>query len=85
MTLAARLAERNSACFVLTAERLPRGEGFALRARPLAEAMPGETLERRINRAVEEAIRERPQQYLWGYNRYKRPAAAGAASGPGSR
>jgi KDO2-lipid IV(A) lauroyltransferase len=29
-----------------------------------------------VNRALEEAIRERPGQYLWSYNRYKRPPGA---------
>jgi KDO2-lipid IV(A) lauroyltransferase len=26
-----------------------------------------------INRAMERLIRQRPQQYLWGYHRYKTP------------
>ena len=77
MTLAARLAERkDSVCLIVTAERLPRGAGFALRVRPLPEALAGESSARRINRALEEAIRTRPEQYLWGYNRYKRPRGA---------
>ena len=29
-----------------------------------------------VNREVEKLVRERPEQYLWGYNRYKRPAGA---------
>ena len=79
MTLAARLAEReNSVCLIVTGERLPRGSGFALRVRPLLAALPGESAPRRINRALEEAIRARPEQYLWGYNRYKRPRGAEA-------
>ena len=28
-----------------------------------------------INRAMERVIRQCPQQYLWGYNRYKTPRA----------
>jgi KDO2-lipid IV(A) lauroyltransferase len=77
MTLAARLAERSDAvCLVLTAERLPRGAGFRVKVRPLPQRAAGETPQRRINRAVEEAVRERPEQYLWGYNRYKRPRGA---------
>jgi len=31
-----------------------------------------------VNRALEDAIREHPAQYLWGYNRYKRPPGAPA-------
>ena len=77
MTLAARLSGRqDSVCLVATAERLPRGAGFALRVRPLPAALPTESPTRRINRALEEAIRARPEQYLWGYNRYKRPRGA---------
>ena len=77
MTLAARLAERqDSVCLIVTGERLPRGAGFALHVRPLPAALPGESAARRINRALEDAIRARPEQYLWGYNRYKRPRGA---------
>jgi len=79
MTLAARLAERkDAACMIVTCERLPRSEGFVLHVRPLPGALPGESAARCINRALEEAIRARPEQYLWGYNRYKRPAGAEA-------
>jgi Kdo2-lipid IVA lauroyltransferase/acyltransferase len=77
MTLAARLAERkDSVCLIVTGERLPRGAGFVLHVRPLPAPLPGESTARRINRALEEAIRARPEQYLWGYNRYKRPRGA---------
>lgn len=72
MTLAARLAEReNAACFIVYGRRLPRGEGYSLVFRPLPEMQPGETPTRRVNRGVEMLIRECPEQYLWGYNRYK--------------
>jgi KDO2-lipid IV(A) lauroyltransferase len=82
MTLAARLAERaDSVCLIVTCERLPAGKGFAMHVRPLPSALAGESTARRINRALEETIRARPEQYLWGYNRYKRPA--GAAPPPG--
>ena len=77
MTLAARLAERkDSICLIVTGERLARGAGFVLRVRPLPAPLAEEASERRINRALEEAIRTRPEQYLWGYNRYKRPSGA---------
>jgi KDO2-lipid IV(A) lauroyltransferase len=29
-----------------------------------------------LNRAIEEVILKCPEQYLWGYNRYKQPAGA---------
>jgi len=77
MTLAARLVEReNVACFLAYARRLPRGAGYDMVFRPFPEILPGETATRRLNRAIEELVRECPGQYLWGYNRYKTPAGA---------
>lgn len=77
MTLAAKLAERdNVACFLAYARRLPRGGGYHILLRPFPEALPGETATRRLNRALEALVRECPEQYLWGYNRYKTPAGA---------
>jgi len=77
MTLAAKLAARaDVAAFLVMCRRLPRGEGYHMRVLPLAPARPGEPPARRVNRALEEAIRECPEQYLWGYNRYKRPPGA---------
>ena len=78
MTLAPRLAGRNDAvCLIAFARRLPWGRGYALSIRALAATLPGESQTRRLNRALEELIRECPGQYLWGYNRYKAPAGAG--------
>jgi KDO2-lipid IV(A) lauroyltransferase len=77
MTLAARLARRAGSVTLLAfGERLPRGEGYVVHLRPLPAALPGESDARRVNRALEELVRECPQQYLWGYNRYKRPRGA---------
>jgi len=77
MTLAAKLAQRpGSTCLLAYGERLRGGAGYVLRIRPLAAARPGETPARRVNAAIEALIRECPAQYLWGYNRYKRPAGA---------
>ena len=77
MTLAARLAERdNVACYLAFAKRLPRGAGYSIVVRPLPPAKAGESATRRMNRALEELIAECPEQYLWGYNRYKVPAGA---------
>ena len=77
MTLAAKLAERgNVAPFLAFARRLPRGEGYSLHVRPLPAPLAGESATRRINRALESLVRECPEQYLWGYNRYKIPAGA---------
>ena len=77
MTLAAKLAARPaSVCLLAFGERLPGGAGYVLHVRPLPPAQPGESPTRHLNRAVEELIRERPGQYLWGYNRYKTPKGA---------
>jgi len=77
MTLAARLARRPGSVTLLAfGERLPRGKGYVVHLRPLPAALPGEADARRVNRALEALVRECPQQYLWGYNRYKRPRGA---------
>jgi len=77
MTLAAKLAGRdNVACYLAFAKRLPGGRGYSIVVRPLPRAKAGESATRRLNRALEELIAECPEQYLWGYNRYKIPAGA---------
>jgi KDO2-lipid IV(A) lauroyltransferase len=79
MTLPARLQEASGAAIVFCyAERLPRGEGYDLHFDPLAEPLPGDRRQaaRRVNAQVEKLVRACPAQYLWGYNRYKRPAGA---------
>jgi len=74
MTLAARFAQRDGVeCLIAYGERLPGGAGFVVHVRPLPPALPDETQTRRVNRALEALIRELPAQYLWGYNRYKKP------------
>ena len=76
-TLAPKLALREDiACFLAYAKRLPRGAGYAIAIRPYPESLPNETPTRRLNRALEGLVRECPEQYLWGYNRYKTPAGA---------
>lgn len=77
MTLAPRLAVRdNVVCLIAFARRLPWGRGYSLSIRKLSDALQGESEARRLNRCLEELIRECPGQYLWGYNRYKTPAGA---------
>jgi len=84
MTLAAKLAARPGVtCYLAYGERLPRGRGYRIVLRPYPAALDGESPVRRLNRALESLIRERPGQYLWSYNRYKAPPGekplAGAA------
>jgi len=77
MTLAARLALQTGAPVVLAwCERLPAGSGFQLRLSRLAEPLPRDDEPGQAavtNRAMESLIRQCPQQYLWGYHRYKQP------------
>ena len=77
MTLASRLAARpDVTCCLAYARRLPRGQGYALVLRRLPAAREGESDARRVNRALEALVKDCPEQYLWGYNRYKRPRGA---------
>lgn len=79
MTLVGRLQHATKAAVVFCyAERLPDGKGFVAHFHPLEETLPENKVEaaRIVNREVEKLVRERPEQYLWGYNRYKRPAGA---------
>lgn len=83
MTLAARLSEVHHTRVILAwAERLPGGRGYHLRLRAPAGPITGDTAARvaAINAELEGLIRERPEQYLWAYNRYKRPSGAPPAS-----
>ncbi|CAG0929254.1 MAG: Lipid A biosynthesis lauroyltransferase [Rhodocyclaceae bacterium] len=76
MTLAARLTEASHATVIMAyAERLPGGAGFHLHlaAPEMAIEGPPEARAAQINCALEAVIRRCPEQYLWGYNRYKAP------------
>ena len=76
-TLAPKLAARaDVACFMAYGRRLPHGAGYAIVIRPYPEGFPEESPARRLNRALEALVRECPEQYLWGYNRYKVPRGA---------
>lgn len=75
MTLAARLTETGAAVVFAFGERLPGGAGYRLHLRGPLTPIEGD-LEARavaINREIEALILASPGQYLWGYNRYKRP------------
>ena len=77
MTLSARLARQTGATVLLAwGERLPRGRGYLVRVRPWPGPVPADdaTAAARVNAQMEALIRECPQQYLWGYARYKHPA-----------
>lgn len=91
MTLAARLAQQTGAQILIAfCERLPKGRGFVTHFERLDAPLADDAVlaATQINRAMEQLIRRCPQQYLWGYARYKRPrgespvsvAAAGGAA-----
>jgi KDO2-lipid IV(A) lauroyltransferase len=76
MTLAARLAQQTGAAVVLVrCERLPWGRGYVAHFEPLPAPLDTalEAAVGQINQAMEQLIRQCPQQYLWGYGRYKQP------------
>lgn len=78
MTLAARLTETGAVSLLTWGERLPGGRGYRVHFLPPQTPLSGSTVERaqQINSEVEALIRQCPSQYLWGYNRYKRPGGA---------
>jgi KDO2-lipid IV(A) lauroyltransferase len=82
MTLAARLVQQTgSALLLVWGERLPRGAGYRVRVSTLPDALPDDPVEAAaaVNRGMEQLILECPQQYLWGYHRYKAPRSATVA------
>jgi Kdo2-lipid IVA lauroyltransferase/acyltransferase len=83
MTLSARLAQQTGATVLLAwGERLPWGRGYRIRLRPWPGDIPADSsiAAARVNSQMERLIRERPQQYLWGYARYKTPAGSGMSA-----
>ncbi len=78
-TLAASLQRKTGApAFFVAAQRLSWGRGYHLHVLPLGDALPADKVAAaiRINQAVETIVRRFPTQYLWSYNRYKRPGGA---------
>ena len=94
MTLATRLVQQTGAALLLIwAERLPAGQGYVLRVSLPAVSTPpagagdaASQLEAQIaaateiNQEMERLIQQCPEQYLWGYHRYKQPRGAPAAT-----
>jgi KDO2-lipid IV(A) lauroyltransferase len=79
MTLPARLARQFDAIVLFVyGERLAEGRGYRIHLKQLDEPFTGDAAHDAavMNRGLELLIRERPGQYLWGYNRYKVPAGA---------
>ena len=81
MTLSARLAlQTRPVLLLIWGERLSWGRGYRLHLRQFPEPLAGDldAALLQINQAMEALIRECPQQYLWGYGRYKQPRGAAA-------
>ncbi|MDP3618373.1 MAG: lysophospholipid acyltransferase family protein [Ramlibacter sp.] len=79
MTLSARLAQQTGATVLLVwSRRLAWGRGYTAHVRPFAGSLPRDPAQAaaQVNAAMESLIRECPQQYLWGYARYKQPRDA---------
>jgi Kdo2-lipid IVA lauroyltransferase/acyltransferase len=76
MTLAVRLAQQtNASVLIAWGERLTWARGFTVHVQPLATDLPSDVNQAvaAINRSMEELVLTCPQQYLWGYARYKAP------------
>lgn len=78
MTLAARLSESGARVLLMWGERLSDGAGYHFHLLEPSQPISGTTVERaqKINHEMEQLIMRCPEQYLWGYNRYKRPRGA---------
>lgn len=70
MTLASKLAEKTGATVIMAfGERLENGKGYNIHLTQLADgAIATPAL---LNQAIEQQIAQKPEQYLWRYNRYK--------------
>ena len=70
--------QANVAILFVGAERLGLGKGWRIRSRLMPEAFPDCLFDacREMNQYFEEMIVSKPDQYMWSYNRYKRPAGA---------
>ncbi len=78
MTLPVRLVQQTGATVLLTwGERLPNAQGYRVHYLPFTEKLSADlpTAAAQINKAMEQLIAKCPQQYLWGYARYKQPRA----------
>ncbi len=76
MSLSVRLVQQTGATVLLAwGERLSWGRGYRVRVQPLAQALPATLVAAvtAVNHAMETLVLQCPQQYLWGYARYKQP------------
>ena len=75
MVFLARLAARTNAPIIFAwCERLSWGRGYHLHFRAMHETVHSGDLHSAvatINQAIEDCVRERPEQYQWSYRRFK--------------
>lgn len=83
MTLSARFARQPGVQVLLIwGERLSWGRGYVVRVCPLQHAVPellaadAVQAATQLNQAMEWLVRQKPEQYLWAYARYKQPRGA---------
>ncbi len=75
-TMTVRLIQSTGAIpFMVYAERLSWGRGYRIHFDPLSAPLPKDRAEAAaaLNREVERVARKLPAQYMWSYNRYKKP------------
>ena len=78
MTLASRLQQQTAApALMIWAQRRPAGQGWVVQVLRPQELLPDAVglSPADINRYMEALIQLAPDQYLWGYHRYKQPRA----------
>ncbi len=76
MTLVHRLQQlTGSPILVAAVERKAVGQGYILHCRRLEAPLPDDAVAAAtvMNQEMEALIRKIPEQYLWGYNRYRQP------------
>ncbi len=81
-TMTVRLIQSTGAIpFMVYAERLSWGRGYRIHFEPLSAPLPKDRSEAAaaLNREVERVARKLPAQYMWSYNRYKKPGGVESA------
>ncbi len=75
-TLVAKVLQETDAEVVyMFGERLPRGQGYIMHFLPASPALRDPDIEKSaaaMNRDLEAIIRRKPEQYWWGYRRFRR-------------
>jgi len=77
VTLPGKLAKSTDSIVMVTAcERLPQGQGWRMHFMRAPQPLPESAREQAMlfNRMMEQLITRFPEQYLWGYHRYRRPS-----------